>query len=199
MTKADNGDKGKRRPQFFTERDVPESIEPPSEMVGLYTFSRDESASDADRTYTRRGVLTSEGWVPPVSKMLVHTVAKGGDGPNDLDAVGNFAVGKATRIAIDPRELRSQLSEQGEIIPDDVSPAFRSQYSDSVDIYIPAGLDEVGIAKYLRDCVRPATKYYLDEHNGAQPSQEQLADVLVEAYGVTQEAALETVKLAVED
>lgn len=188
-----------RRPQFFDERSVPASVEPPEKMVGVYTFHQDESVPDEDRVYTRVGVLTSEGWVPPVSKILVHAVAKTGRSPNDVDALANYTVGKGTRIAIDPRDLRARLSEHGEIVEDDVSPVIRSQYRDDVDFYIPESLDDEGVAEYLRGCVRPATSYYLDEHDGEHPSRDQLADVLVDVYGVSKDAALRTVTLAVGD
>lgn len=188
-----------RRPQFFDERNVPASVEPPEKMVGVYTFHQDESASDEDRVYTRVGVLTSEGWVPPVSKILVHAVAKTGRSPNDVDALANYTVGKGTRVAIDPRDLRARLSERGEIVEDDVSPVIRSQYRADVDFYIPEGLDDEGVAEYLRGCVRPAISYYLDEHDGEHPSRDQLVDVLVDVYGVSQDAALRTVTLVVGD
>ncbi|MDL0130402.1 hypothetical protein PNP59_13685 [Halobacterium salinarum] len=189
----------RRRPQFFEERGVPASVEPPEEMVGVYTFRRDESVADEDRAYTRVGVLTSEGWVPPASKVLVHTVAKTGRDPNDVDALANYTVGKGTRIAIDPRDLRSRLSDSGEIAEDDVSPAIRTQYREGVGFYIPEELDEEGVAEYLRGCVRPAINYYLDGHGGEHPSRDQLADVLVGVYGVSRDAALQTVALAVGD
>jgi hypothetical protein len=189
---------GRHRPQFFDDRGVPSSIEPPDDMVGVYVFSRDDSEADSDRTYTRKGVLTSEGWVPPVSKILVHTVAKSGDGPNDLSAIGNYTVGKATRVAIDPRELRSKLSGQGEIVEDDVSPVILTKYRDDVEIYVPDGLDDSEVAEYLRGCVRPATQYYLDTHDGEQPSREELANILADVYGVSHEAALLTVDRAID-
>jgi hypothetical protein len=188
---------GRYRPQFFDDRGVPGSVEPPDDMVGVYVFPRDDSVADSDRTYTRKGVLTSEGWVPPVSKILVHTVAESGDSPNDIGAISNYTVGKATRVAIDPRDLRSKLSERGEIVEDDISPAILSEYRDEVEIYIPDGLDNEGIAEYLSGCVRPATQYYLDEHDGEHPSREDLADLLVDVYGVSRDAALLTVDHAV--
>ncbi|WP_155120783.1 hypothetical protein [Haloarcula sp. K1] len=187
------------RPQFFDVRGVPASVEPPEKMVGVYTFRQDESVSDQDRVYTRVGVLTSEGWVPPVSKILVHAVAETGRNPNDVDALANYTVGKGTRIAIDPRELRNRLSEQGEIVEDDVSPVIRSQYRDDVDFYVPEGLDDDDVAEYLRGCVRPAIGYYLDKHDGEHPSRAQLADILVDVYGVSQDDALRTVTLVVSD
>lgn len=188
-----------RRPQFFDERGVPASVEPPEEMAGVYTFRQDESVPDEDRVYTRVGVLTSDGWVPPASKILVHAVAKTGRSPNDVGALANYTVGKGTRIAIDPRDLRDRLSDDGEIVEDDVTPVIRSQYRDDVDFYIPDGLDDDGVAEYLRGCVRPATGYYLDEHDGEHPSRDQLANVLVGVYGVSQEAALRTVEIVVGD
>lgn len=187
----------RRRPQFFDERGVPASVEPPEKMVGVYTFRQDESVSDGDRTYTRVGVLTSEGWVPPASKILVHSVAKTGRSPNDVDALANYTVGKGTRVAIDPRDLRSRLSSGGEIVEDDVSPAIRTQYREDVEFYIPEGLGGEGVAEYLRGSVRPAIDYYLDEHDGDHPSRDQLADVLVGVYGVSRDAALRTVDLVV--
>lgn len=188
----------RRRPQFFDERGVPESIEPPEEMVGVYTFARDPDTPDADRTYTRKGILTTEGWVPPASKILVHTVAKTGEGPNDLGAIPNYTVGKATRVAIDPRELRTRLSVDGEIInQDDTSAAIRSPYRDDVRYYIPEGLDIEQLAQYIRPCVRPAMGYYLDEHDGEHPSRDQLAAVLVQWYGISEEAASRSVELEI--
>lgn len=189
----------RRRPQFFDERGVPASVEPPENMVGVYTFRQDESVGDEDRTYTRVGVLTSEGWVPPASKVLVHTVAKTGRDPNDVGALANYTVGKGTRVAIDPRGLRSRLSDSGEIVEDDVSPVIRTQYREDVEFYIPDGLNDEGVAEYLRECVRPAIDYYLDEHDGEHPSRDQLAVVLVDIYGVSRDAALQTVTLAVGD
>lgn len=187
-----------RRPQFFDERGVPESTEPPEEMVGVYTFARNPDVADADRTYTRKGILTSEGWVPPASKILVHTVAKTGEGPNDLTAISNYTVGKATRIAIDPRELRARLSADGEIVgQDDTSAVIRSPYRDDVCYYIPDGLDAEQLAQYIRPCIRPAMGYYLDEHDGDHPSQKQLADVLVRWYGISEEAASRSVQLEI--
>lgn len=185
------------RPQFFDERGVPASVEPPEKMVGVYTFPQDESVADKDRTYTRIGVLTSEGWVPPVSKVLAHTVAKTGRGPNDADTLANYTAGKRTRVAIDPRDLRSRLSDNGGIVEDDVTPVIRTQYRNDVEFYIPEELDEDGVAKYLCGCVRPAINHYLDEHDGEYPSRDQLADVLVDVYGVSRDAALRTVALAV--
>jgi hypothetical protein len=155
--------------------------------------------ADEDRTYTRVGVLTSGGWVPPASKVLVHTVAKTGRCPNDVDALANYTVGKGTRIAIDPRDLRSRLSDSGEIVEDDVSPAIRTQYREGVEFYIPEELDEEGVAEFLCGCVRPAINYYLNEHGGEHPSRDQLADVLADVYGVSRDGALQTVALTVGD
>lgn len=188
-----------RRPQFFDERNVPVSVEPPEKMVGVYTFLQDESVSDEDQVYTRVGVLTSEGWVPPVSKILVHAVAKTGRSPNDVDALKNYTVGKGTRIALDPRDLRTRLSEHGKIVESDVSPVIRSPFQADVDFYIPEGLDDEGVAEYLRGCVRPAISYYLDKHDGERPSRDRIVDVLVDMYGVSQDAALQTVTLVVGD
>lgn len=189
-----------RRPQFFDERGVPESVVPPEEMVGVYTFPRNSRVADSDRTYTRLGVLTSEGWVPPTSKILVHTVSQTGSGPNDIQAVGNYTAGKATRVAIDPRELRGRLGESGEIVADrDVTPVVRSTYRGDVDYYIPEGLDEASVAEYLRECVPPAVAAWTDEHGDGQPSADAVAGILVEDYGVSEDAARRAVALAFDE
>lgn len=188
-----------QRPQFFDERGVPESVTPPDQMVGIYRFSRDENVPDPNREYTRQGVLTSEGWVPPVSKILVHTVANTGGGANDLSVIGNYTAGKATRIALDPRELRSQLGDHGSIAADDVTPVYGTRYSESVEIYIPDALDSEEIAEYLRDCVRPATRHYLDEHDGEQPTPDQIASILVDAYEIDHQTALRAVEIATDE
>lgn len=188
------------RPQFFEERGVPESVDLPDEILGVYTTSRESSASSEGRTYARRAVLTSEGWVPPAPETVVHVVAQAGDGPNDLEALREYTVGKATRIATDPRELRAELGPESTIIADDdVSPAVLSNYRDELSFYIPDGLDVDEEADYIRDCVYPAVRYYLEENDGKRPTLVELVDVLVNWYGVSEAGAEKAVRLEVED
>lgn len=167
---------------IFEERGVPSDTKLPETVLGVYTFARG-AANDADRAYTRRGVLTSEGWVPPAPAEIVHVLAKTGEGPNDVDALRGYAVGKSTRVVLEPRELRSNLSPEGSVHSDEnLSAALRSTYRDEVSYYIP-DIEPDALTQYIRECVRPAVGHYLDNHD-VQPDADDVVSVLAEWLGI---------------
>lgn len=197
MTQDTSGE-GDTFPQFLLDRGISPPIKLPSGMIGVYTFSRDDlDIPPEKRTYKRRAVLTSEGWIPPAPETVVDVVVQMGDSPNDLNGISEYTIGKGTRIAIDPTELKAQLDAEGSIISDSGTySAARRRYSDDIKYYIPDELDAIQTATYLTPCVESALKIAERRAEDGHPSITDVVSLLVAWYDITDEVAEEAIALA---
>ncbi|CDK38248.1 hypothetical protein [Halorubrum sp. AJ67] len=174
---------------------LPNSVALPEGSVGIFTFSREElNLPSGDRQYQLKGILTTEGWIPPAPRTIAHLLGQAGDSPQDMAALGEYTAGRGSRLVIEPQKLDEQLSEQGSVtIDDNVGSLFGSPFQDTAEYYLPDGLSQEQTVVYLQNAVT-AVREYAKSQITENPTSDELAELLAEQYGVAHEVALEAVE-----
>jgi hypothetical protein len=194
MTTHDSNDTGERS-TVLSQVGLPNSVSLPEGSVGIFTFSREElNLPSGDRHYRLKGILTTEGWIPPAPRTIAHLLGQAGDSPHDMAALGEYTAGKGSRLVIEPQKLDEQLSEQGSVeLDDNVGSLFGSPFQDTAEYYFPDGLSREQTVAYLQNAVAAAREYAKSQIT-ENPSSDELVDLLAEQYGVAHEVALEAVE-----
>lgn len=185
------------RSMILSKVGLPASVALPEGSVGIFTFSQDQlNLPIGDRQYRLKGILTTEGWIPPAPRTIAHLLGQAGDSPHDLGALDEYTAGSGTRLVIEPQELAERLSEQGSVEVDgNAGSLFGSPFQDAVEYYLPDELSREQTVVYLQNAVTAAREYAKSQIT-ENLSNDKLAEILAEQYRINHEIALGAVEQA---
>jgi hypothetical protein len=160
----------------------------PEQTFGVYSHSRSVENGQGDHSSTCWGVLTSEGWIPPEPKGIIHTLSEVGEDANDISALRQENAGRSTKTVEDPRVFREEHSNVNKIDVIEPGVSVRSKYFGKPAFHFPKELSESDRATIISPGVKPSIGRWLDEYE-TEPDKDDLVGVLQTHYGVTEEVA----------
>lgn len=163
-----------------------EEIDWPKTVIGIYQHGSPQPAGNEE--IRRKGILTSEGWLPPAPHTTVFPVSQVGDTPNSIPATRERALAKRTRTIIDPVELQAEISDAVMVQSEKVTPAIRHLSGLDIEFFIPDELTETEKADLIVAGVEAAKKNCVEDFS--EPvTKDDVANCLAEFYDVSPQIA----------
>jgi hypothetical protein len=170
------------RPLIFDERGVPEHIELPKEIFGLYHRHKPQK-SEYEYVYDRIAIITSDGWVPLVDYVdMVIMEDESDDTVNDIDTFKKRD-GSGDNIVVDPVVLRKEVQDdqiQQQRITNPVTTHRKWSKDSDIEYYIP----DMGIKKTAEFIKQPLEQIF---NNGNELEYEEMKTVVSTMWGVNKD------------